>query len=76
MICLVNYIACLSACRGAHGPYCIHISAVGVGPSMLEILLQSLPQSRWYLVETDELFDPQQLCVVACGSRIKTLYDR
>lgn len=42
---------------------------------MLEIFLQPLPQGWWYLVETDELFDPQQLRVVARGSRIKTLYD-
>lgn len=42
---------------------------------MLEILFQPLPQTWWYLVETDELFDPQQLRVVTCGSRIKTLYD-
>lgn len=79
MICSVNYISCLGLqivwYWSATVTYCIHINAIGIGPSMLEILLQPLPQAWRYLVETDELFDPQQLCVVACGSRVETLYD-
>lgn len=60
-------------CWGTYFPYCIHINAIGVWPSMLEVFLKPLPQGWWYLVETNELFDPQQLCVVTGGSRIKTL---
>ncbi len=35
----------------------IHVNAVGVRPSMLEILLQSLPEWIGDLVEADELPD-------------------
>jgi len=53
--------------------YSVHINAIGVGPGMLEIFLQSLPQISRYLMEADELFNPQQLGVIACCSRVKPL---
>lgn len=53
----------------------VHVDAVRVGPRMLEILLQSLPQRVRYLVEPDELSDPQHLRVVPCGPRVQPLYD-
>lgn len=37
--------------------YRVHVDAVGVGPGVLEILLQPLPQRVGDLVETDELLD-------------------
>lgn len=43
----------------------IHVNAVGVGPGMLEILFQPLPERVGDLVETDELPDSQHLGVVA-----------
>ena len=45
--------------------YCIHVDAIGVGPGMLEVFLQPLPEAAGDLVEADELFDPQHLGVVA-----------
>lgn len=38
--------------------YRIHVDAVGVGPGVLEILLQPLPQWVGNLVEAYELLDP------------------
>lgn len=43
----------------------VHVDAVGVGPGVLEILLQALAQRVGDLVEADELLDPQHLRVVA-----------
>lgn len=37
------------------GAHRIHVDAVGVGPGMLEILLQALAQRVGNLVEADEL---------------------
>lgn len=45
--------------------YSIHVDAVCVGPGVLEVLLQPLSQTSWDLMETDKLFDPQHLGVVA-----------
>lgn len=53
--------------------YCIHINAVGVGPRALEIFLQSLSQISRYPMEADELFNSEQLRMIACRSRIKPL---
>ena len=35
----------------------VHVDAVGVGPGVLEVLLQALFQRVWYLVELVELSD-------------------
>lgn len=45
--------------------YRIHINAVGVGPGVLEVLLQPLPQWVGNLVKADEFLDAQHLGVVA-----------
>lgn len=37
--------------------YRVHVDTVGVGPGVLEILLQPLPQRVGDLVEPDELLD-------------------
>lgn len=42
---------------------------------MLEVLFQSLTKVPWDLVESDELFDSQHLCVVAGGARVQSLDD-
>lgn len=38
--------------------YRIHVDAIGVGPGVLEILLQPLPQWVGNLVEANKLLDP------------------
>lgn len=53
----------------------IHVDAVGVGPGMLEVLLQPLSQASWDLVETDELFNPQHLGVVTGRAGVQSLND-
>lgn len=53
----------------------IHVDPIGVGPGVLEILLQSLPQTSRDLVEADELFDPQHLRVVTGRARVQPLND-
>uniref|UniRef100_A0A3B5A0G4 Secreted protein n=1 Tax=Stegastes partitus TaxID=144197 RepID=A0A3B5A0G4_9TELE len=65
------HTACMNVCM----TYSVHVDAVGVGPGVLEILLQSLSQASWDLVETDELFDPQHLRVVASRAGVKSLDD-
>lgn len=40
---------------------------------MLEVLFQSLTKAPWDLVESDELFDSEHLCVVAGGTRVQSL---
>ena len=60
--------------RGA-GAHRIHVDAVGVGPGVLEVLLQALPQGVGNLVEADELLDPQHLRVVASRARVQALDD-
>jgi len=55
--------------------YSVHVDAVGVGPGMLEVLLQPLAQASWDLVEPDELFDPQHLSVIAGRARVQSLDD-
>lgn len=55
--------------------YHVHVDAIGVGPSMLKVLLQSLSERVWYLVEADELLDPRHLGVVPGGTGVKPLND-
>lgn len=38
--------------------YRVHVDAVGVGPGVLEVLLQPLPQWVGNLVESYKLLDP------------------
>lgn len=35
--------------------HCIHVDAVGVGPGMLKVLLETLPKTSWDLMKPDEL---------------------
>lgn len=53
--------------------YTIHVNTVGVGPGVLEVLLQSLAKATWDLMEADELFDSQHLGVVASCTRVQPL---
>lgn len=53
----------------------IHVNAVRVGPSMLKVLLQFLPEWVGDLVETDKFPNPQHLSVVTCGARVQPLDD-
>lgn len=55
--------------------YSIHVNAICVGPGMLKVLLQPLTKAPWDLVESDELFDSQHLCVVAGRTRVQSLDD-
>lgn len=55
--------------------YSIHVNAICVGPGMLKVLLQPLTKAPWDLVESDELFDSQHLCVVAGCTRVQSLDD-
>lgn len=55
--------------------YSVHVDAIGVGPGMLEVLLQPLSQASWDLMKTDELFDPQHLGVVAGRAWVQSLDD-
>lgn len=54
----------------------VHVNAVGVGPRMLEILLQPLTKRVGDLVEADKLSDSQHLGVVPRCPRVQTLDDR
>ncbi len=53
----------------------VHVDAVGVGPRVLEVLLQPLSERVWDLVEPDELFHTEHLRVVPRRSRIQPLDD-
>lgn len=55
--------------------YRVHINSISVGPRVLEILLQPLPQGVGNLVKADELFDPQHLSVIASRARVQSLND-
>jgi len=55
--------------------YHIHVDAVGVGPGVLEVLLQPLPQRVRDLVETDEFFDPEHLEVIPGRTGVQPLDD-
>lgn len=55
--------------------YRVHINAIGVGPGVLEVLLQPLPQWVGNLVKANKLLDPQHLCMVACCTRVQSLDD-
>lgn len=54
----------------------VHVYAVGVGPGVLEILLQSLAQRIRYLVESDKLSYAQHLRMISRCSRVQPLDDR
>lgn len=56
---------CLETLRKAF-QYSIHVDAVGVGPGVLEVLLQPLPERVRNLMEADKLPDSQHLGVVTC----------
>lgn len=45
--------------------YGVHVDPVGVGPFVLEVLLQPLPQRVGNLVEADELPNSDHLGVIA-----------
>ena len=55
--------------------YHIHVNAVGVRPSMLEVLLETLTKRIGDLVEAYELFNLLHLCVVASCARVQALND-
>lgn len=55
--------------------YGVHVDPVGVGPFVLEVLLQSLPQRVWNLVEADELPNSDHLSVIARCPRVQPLDD-
>lgn len=55
--------------------YRVHVDAVGVGPGVLEVLLQPLPQWVWNLVKAYELLDPQHLSVIAGRTGVQPLDD-
>lgn len=65
-------LACLYP---ALGPHRIHVDAIGVGPGVLEVLLEALAQRVGDLVEADELSHPQHLCMVAGSARVQPLDD-
>lgn len=56
-------------------PHRIHIDAVGVGPGVLEVLLEALAQWVRNLMEADKLPHPEHLCVVAGRARVQPLDD-
>ena len=53
----------------------VHVDAIGVGPGMLEVLLQSLSERVWDLVEANELPHAEHLGVIASRSRVQPLND-
>lgn len=55
--------------------YHIHVNAVGVRPSMLEVLLETLTERIGDLMEAYELFNLLHLCVVASCARVQPLND-
>ncbi len=55
--------------------YQVHVYSVGVGPGVLEVLLEPLPQRVRNLVKADELFDLLHLRVVARRARVEALDD-
>lgn len=55
--------------------YHVHVDAVGVCPSVLEVLLESLSQRVGDLVEANEFFDPKHLQMVPSCSRVQSLND-
>lgn len=55
--------------------YHIHVDAVGVRPSVLEVLLQPLSEGVGDLMEADEFFDSQHLEVIPGRARVQPLDD-
>ncbi len=53
----------------------VHVDAVGVGPGVLEIFLQSLAQRVGDLMEADELSHPQHLSVITSRPGVQPLDD-
>lgn len=56
-------------------PHRIHVDAIGVGPGMLEVLLEALAQWVGDLVEANELTHTEHLRVVAGRARVQPLDD-
>jgi len=48
----------------------VHVDAVGVGPGVLEALLEALAERVGDLVEADEFFDFKHLGLVAGGAAV------
>ena len=55
--------------------YHVHVDAVGVGPRVLEDLLQPQPQREGNFVEANELFHLLHLGVIARRARVEALDD-
>lgn len=53
--------------------YGVHVDPIRVRPFMLEVLLKSLPQRVWNLVEADELPNSYHLSVIARCTRVQPL---
>ena len=53
----------------------VHVDAVGVGPGVLEVFLQPLPQGIGDLMKADKLLDLSHLGVVAGGAGVEALDD-
>ena len=53
----------------------VHVDAIGAGPCVLEIFLQSLPQGVGDLVKPNELLDLLHLGVVAGRATVQPLDD-
>lgn len=59
----------------AAGTHRVHVDAIGIGPGVLEVLFEALPQRVGDLVEADELPHPEHLRVVAGRARVQPLDD-
>lgn len=55
--------------------YRVHVDAIGVGPRVLEILLQPLPQWVGNLMKANELLDPQHLSMITGCPGVQPLDD-
>jgi hypothetical protein len=53
----------------------VHVYAIGDRPGVLEVVLHTLPERVWDLVEADELLHPHDVGVVACRARVQALDD-
>lgn len=54
----------------------VHVYAIRIRPRVLKVLLQSLPQRVWDLMEPNELSHAQHLRMISCRSRVQPLNDR
>lgn len=53
--------------------YRVHVNPISVRPFVLEVLLKSLSQRVWNLVEADELTNSYHLSVIAGCPRVQPL---